>query len=203
MEELLRELTAAGDRSRIFHATYLRVTRAVRDAIGAGAFADPDWVERWDVAFARLYLEALDRWRSGQLPSNPWTIAFRATQSELQPVRHVLLGINAHINYDLPQALLAVISDEEFTDAQALRRRGADHARIDAVLASRVAGEDEALAEQELPGDRTLVDRLMQPLNRAATKRFLREARRKVWRNALLLSAARRAGQEPFDRRLA
>ena len=32
------------------------------------------------------------------------------------PCVHVLLGINAHINYDLPQALLAVISDDDFAD---------------------------------------------------------------------------------------
>jgi len=203
MEELLRELTAGDDRARIFHAAYLRVTCAVRDAIRDGAFEDPDWVERWDVAFACLYLEALDRWRRGQVPSSPWTIAFGATRSKLQPVRHVLLGINAHINYDLPQALLAVISDEEFADAEIMRRRGADHERIDVLLSSRVAVEDKALAEEELPGDRTLIDHLMQPLNRAATKRFLREARRKVWQNAVVLSGARQAGQGPLDRRLA
>jgi Family of unknown function (DUF5995) len=39
----------------------------------------------------------------------------------------VLLGMNAHINYDLPQARLAVIKDEEFGDAATLARRQADH----------------------------------------------------------------------------
>ena len=42
--------------------------------------------------------------------------------------------MNAHINYDLAQALLAVISDAEFDDQALLDRRGADHRHIDQVL---------------------------------------------------------------------
>jgi hypothetical protein len=46
----------------------------------------------------------------------------------------VLLGMNAHINYDLPQALIAVISDEQFDDPALLARRESDHRAIDQVL---------------------------------------------------------------------
>jgi hypothetical protein len=53
--------------------------------------------------------------------------------------------MNAHIN-DLPQALLAVITDEEFDDPALLTRRRSDHQAIDRVLASRVAAEDDELA---------------------------------------------------------
>ena len=52
------------------------------------------------------------RWRPQY--RRPWRLAFDAP-AELPALRHVLLGINAHVNYDLPQALLAVISDEDFT----------------------------------------------------------------------------------------
>ena len=38
----------------------------------------------------------------------PWRLAFEAP-ADLPALRQVLLGINAHVNYDLPQALLAVI----------------------------------------------------------------------------------------------
>ena len=43
----------------------------------------------------------------------------------------------------------------------------------------------------------------MQPLNRMATRRFLREARAKVWANAVELSLARRAYPDSYARRLA
>ena len=91
--------------------------------------------------------------------------------------------MNAHINYDLPQALIQVITDQEFDDPALVARRGRDHEHIDAILASRVAAEDGELKKVEQPGDRTL-DHLLTPFNRAGSKRFLKEARGKVWRNA-------------------
>jgi hypothetical protein len=195
MRGLLEPLEASGDPQRFFLGTYLRTTEAVADQIGRGEFLDPPWVEVWDVAFAALYLDALEAWEGAGEVAGPWTIAFEATRDRrLPPLRHLLLGMNAHINYDLPQALLAVISDHEFDDPELVRRRRADHERIDAILAGRVAAEDKELAKVERPGDRTLLDRLLVPFNQAATRRFLEEARRKVWRNAMLLSLARRQG---------
>jgi hypothetical protein len=42
-------------------------------------------------------------------------VAFEAsTNPDIPPVRQALLGINAHINYDLPQAFLAVMTDDDF-----------------------------------------------------------------------------------------
>jgi hypothetical protein len=116
------------------------------------------------------------------------------------PLRHVLFGMNAHINYDLAQALVAVISDEEFDDPAVLARRNADHRAIDEVLASRVGKEDAELAAIAPP---TRVDRLLQPLNQRATRRFLTESRAKVWANAVQLNAARRRGEAAYAERLA
>jgi len=110
--------------------------------------------------------------------------------------------MNAHINFDLPQALLAVISDVEFDDPSVVERRATDHAHIDAILASRVPEEDRLLQASEQPGDRTLIDRLMTPFNRRATTRFLMESRAKVWRNARALSLARRDGPAPLRARV-
>src|SRR5205814_1707831 len=103
---------------RYFHATYLRTTRAVAEEIDRGRFADGAWLERWDIVFAELYLDALHADLAGEPVSGPWRIAFdtAARQPRLPPLRHVLLGMNAHINYDLPQALVAVISPAEFDD---------------------------------------------------------------------------------------
>jgi hypothetical protein len=110
--------------------------------------------------------------------------------------------MNAHINFDLPQALLAVISDAEFDDPSVIERRATDHAHIDAILASRVPEEDRLLQASEQPGDRTLIDRLMTPFNRRATTRFLKESRAKVWRNAHAFSLARREGPAPLRARV-
>jgi hypothetical protein len=47
------------------------------------------------------------------------------------------------------------------------------------------------------------LDRLLAPANRAATKRFLAEARAKVWANTHVLARARREGQTGYAERLA
>jgi hypothetical protein len=195
MAALLEPLKAAGDQRQYFHATYQRTTVAVAEELKRGGFADPEWVERWDVVFADLYLDALGAALAGREPTRPWAIAFGAPAG-LPALRHVLLGMNAHINFDLPQALVAVITDEQFDDSALLARREADHKAIDSVLASRVAAEDDELTEISGPG--TMLDRLLRPLNRLATQRFLREAREKVWANAIALSQARRQGPDAY-----
>jgi len=199
MQSRLDALSPAQEPLREFLGTYQRTTLAVGKAVDDGFFEDPTWVERWDVAFAELYLRALDAHLSGAEPSRPWRLAFEAP-ADLPALRLVLLGINAHVNYDLPQALLAVITDEDFTDARLMDRRRRDHERIDGVLAGRVAAEDDELASRSA---RSLVDRALQPLNRVASKRFLREARLKVWHNTTELQVARLVGPAAYDARLA
>jgi hypothetical protein len=204
MDALLGPIEVAGDARRFFLATYRRTTIAVDENVQAGFFLDGAWLERWDVAFASLYLDAVEQWdREGTAPG-PWAIAFEAARGErLPPLRHTLLAMNAHINYDLPQAVLQVMTDDELADPAEVDRRRQDHAKIDEILSARVPIEDEELKKVEQPGDRTLLDRLLTPFNQAGTKRFLREAREKVWRNAQLLAEARRRGPDALADRLA
>lgn len=201
MTDRLERLPGRLGQHRVFLATYRRTTKAVWDAVGRGAFEDPRWVERWDVAFADLYLGALDaELNGGARVPRPWQLAFAAPPG-LPPLRHVLLGINAHVNYDLPQALLSVIDDADFADADLMARRRRDHERIDDVLSSRVSAEQ---GELVAAGERVRVlDRLLAPLNRRASRRFLRESRMKVWHNTLELQAARVAGPGEQAARLA
>lgn len=193
MQQLVDSIPPGMPHRRFFAGTYLRTTRAVGDAVDQARFEDPTWVERWDVAFADLFLAAATD--EADAP-RPWRLAF-AAPAELPQIRHVLLGINAHINYDLPQALLAVISDADFADPVLMARRHRDHERIDGVLAARVGQEDGEFV------DWTLLDRLLRPLNHRASRRFLAESRRKVWHNTEQLQLARRAGPDAYRRRLA
>ena len=202
--ESYRPLVAARDEKRHFHAVYMRNTVAVKEDLERGGFLDRVWVEEWDVVFANLYLDALDRWNRGQMPSEPWRVAFEAARdASISPLHHVLVGLNAHLNYDLPQAFLAVVADDEFEDRELVRRRFRDFKHIDDIVVRRVKEEDLELRKVEDPGDRTFVDRLLTPFNRMASKRFLKEARRKVWHNALELSKARRLGPDAHAARLA
>jgi hypothetical protein len=202
MLSLLAELEAAGSPMRHFLGTYARTTRAIRDAVLGGLFEDPEWVDHWDVVFADHYLDAVTAYHRdvGSTPE-PWRRAFES-RADLPPVGHVLLGMNAHVNYDLPQSLLTVIAPEDFADAGLMACRHRDHERVDDVLATRVAAEGGELAAAE-PARRTLVDRVMTPVNRRAVRRFLTESRHKVWHNTQALHAARLAGPPVYATRLA
>src|SRR5207244_5895277 len=140
---------------------------------------DGGWLSRWDLVFAQLYVDALAADLAGAPVPSPWRVAFATARDrpDLPPLRHVLFGMNAHINYDLPQALIAVISPAEFDDPAVLRSRAADHQHVDTVLVARVGAEDVELSSR----GRGLVDRLLAPANRTATRRLLKEARAKVW----------------------
>jgi hypothetical protein len=98
------------DRSRIgyFSAVYLRITRAVKAGIDGNAFTDSTWVEQLDVAFANRYFLALQQFQSGRDPGRAWMLAL-TTAARRRPIilQHVLLGINAHINFDLGIATAA------------------------------------------------------------------------------------------------
>jgi Family of unknown function (DUF5995) len=204
MTALLAPLRQRRDPRRFFLATYLRTTEAVRAELSAGGFEDRAWVERWDVAFAQFYLDALKADLAHIAVPGPWAAAFAAAGTGdrvVPPLQHVLLGMNAHINYDLPQALLAVISDSEFDDAALMARRAADHRHIDQVLGVLVDRRD-GLPDAPASGP-TVADRLLAPANRLATKRFLTEARAKVWANTRVLAGARRKGSAAYSDRLA
>jgi hypothetical protein len=199
MDALLATMPPDLDTQRTFLATYRRTTIAVGEQVELGRFEDPPWVDRWDVAFADLYVSALEARVAGASVARPWRLAFGAS-ADLPPLRLLLLGINAHINYDLPQALVAVISPEEFGQPALLARRQRDHERIDAILSGRVAAENEELTAASRV---SLLDRVLRPLNQAGSRRFLREGRQKVWHNTRALHEARLVGPESYAARLA
>lgn len=190
MSDELDRLESERDPGRHFLATYRRVTLAVAEAADAGRIEDPDWLARWDAEFADLYLAALAAHRADppRAPA-PWRAAFAAPE-DLEPYRHVLLGMNAHINYDMPQSLLRVVADADLADEDLLASRQRDHHRLDGVIVALVPQESRHLA-RVAPRALTLLDRLLQPVSRAASRQLLRESRHRVWGNTLVLLRAR------------
>lgn len=177
-----------------FLEVYLRTTEAVGRAVAAGGFEDPAWVRRWDVAFAGLFLAAHDADVAGGHVPRPWRLAFAADPA-LPPLVHVLVELNAHVNWDLPQALLAVVDDDDLASEPLLASRFRDHDRINAVLAGRTVAEGRRLNGR-------LGGQLMLPVNTWLTHRFLPRARSEAWHNVLALAAARREGPAAYADRL-
>jgi len=95
---------ARGENSRVayFAVLYRLTTEALRAGIEAGRFEDPARLARLTSIFADRYFDAVERFRRGDVQALSWDEAFRATAS-WRPVvvQHLVLGMNAHINYDL------------------------------------------------------------------------------------------------------
>jgi hypothetical protein len=91
-----------------FNWLYLQVTEAVQTRVAAAGFADPAWLAQLDVQFAPLYFSALKSSLSGQPTSTCWQIVFNSrNQAAIARIQFALAGINAHINHDLAQAIVA------------------------------------------------------------------------------------------------
>ncbi len=95
-------LDAACDPDAIFGLLYLITTGAVGDLVAADHFEDNPYLVAWDADFAQRYFDAYDAYHNGQPTPEPWRIAFEHADSGKSTVgEDLLLGMNAHVNYDL------------------------------------------------------------------------------------------------------
>ena len=186
---------AAGDRRAIFVTLYGTVSTEIRARLAQRFFSDNEWVARYAVTFGNLYLDALDDYEAHRRDRVPkaWRLCFDLARSaEGLVVQDMLLGINAHVNHDLPFALEAISIDPDRA------RRHGDHGAVNAVLASVVERATARIAELYAPGLAPL-DEIAGPLDELLGLFSLQVARDSAWESALALSNAR----NPIERRLA
>ncbi len=95
-------LDAACDEDAIFALLYLITTGAVGDLVAAHHFADNPMLVEWDRDFAQRYFDAYDAYHAGEATPEPWRLAFEHADAPNSSVTtNMLLGMNAHVNYDL------------------------------------------------------------------------------------------------------
>lgn len=97
-----------GDGLKWFNWLYLQVTQAVEARIASGGFTDPEWLAALDVQFANLYFGALASKLSGAQAPDCWNALLDSRDcAAVARIQFAMAGINAHINHDLPQAIVA------------------------------------------------------------------------------------------------
>jgi hypothetical protein len=159
MQRRFDPLATACDHDAIFSLTYLRTTEEYRRAIEDPTFfEDTRFVNHEDAVFARYYFEAYDNWDAGRRDVVPpaWAIAFRAADERaVSAAGNIALGINAHVQRDLPFVLAAIGMVKPDGSS-----RKPDHDRVNRFL-NRVADElypeiarrfDPTVDDGELPG---------------------------------------------------
>jgi hypothetical protein len=130
----LDDAMPARDGVACFNRLYLATTENVKDAARDASFTRGDFLLALDIAFANLYFAATRAFEAGQPPPPAWRPLFNLRDSrDVAPLQFALAGMNAHINRDLPVALV-----ETFTQMTLEMTRPSDEAtdydRINDVL---------------------------------------------------------------------
>jgi hypothetical protein len=134
--EQLDDIIAASSRDNnplgFFAYIYRRTTAQIKLAILEGKFEDNARMEKFDVYFANKYLQAFNDFSESKVVSSPWIVSFDLKNSNLTILQHIMLGMNAHINFDLGMAAA------EFTDGGPVDDLKNDFMLVNDVLASLV-----------------------------------------------------------------
>ncbi len=176
----------------VFARAYHRFTLAICAYLQSGAFVDPEWIASFDVRFARRYQFALE---NPTLRGAPWRIAFAMADSRPRAIRHLMLGINAHMSYDLVCVLLeaGVLGDRP-------DERHRDFVAVNGVIAKAVPSIDR-LIEDHYGEHLRAMDMLSLNASELLTEDTFAGWRGRAWNDA----AAIRAGKltlEDVERRV-
>lgn len=134
----LRAIETAAPRSdgvACFARLYRQVTEGVNAELASQTFEDGRFLERLDVSFAGLFFSALDAYeRDPASAPSAWVPLFaQRARRGVTPLQFALAGMNAHINRDLPVALVATC--QEFgLDLREGSPEQADFQRINVLL---------------------------------------------------------------------
>jgi hypothetical protein len=98
---------AEADGLKWFNGLYLEVTQAVESRVATGGFNNSAWLAELDVQFAGWYFSALHAALTGAPCPGSWEAMFsRRGQTDIARIQFALAGMNAHINHDLPLAIV-------------------------------------------------------------------------------------------------
>jgi hypothetical protein len=190
--ERLGTIEASAPRSdgvACFAGLYLAVTRGVGADLSGGGFADERFLETLDVHFAGLFFSALESHERdpGSTPA-AWVPLFeQRSRRGIAPLQFALAGMNAHINRDLPVALVSTCR-ELGLDLGEGSREHADFVRVNVLLAQ----VERQVKSAYLTGWLAWVDRLVHRFHRlddVVAMWDVDRARDAAWTNAQALWA--------------
>jgi hypothetical protein len=135
----LRAIEASGSRSdgvACFARLYREVTEGVGRELARQGFADSRFLETLDIHFADLFFSALESYgRDPAVTPSAWVPLFaERSRRGIAPLQFALAGMNAHINRDLPVALMTTCQELGLELVERSPQH-ADFERVDALLA--------------------------------------------------------------------
>lgn len=98
------------DHRAVFATTYLTLTKQLREDVRSGLvrrrYISPKYLYTEDALFANVYIRTVRAYQRGDEVADAWQIAFEtAARNDTGAVQDMLLGINAHVQNDMPFVL--------------------------------------------------------------------------------------------------
>src|SRR5215469_1471967 len=181
--ETIGAAVPAADGLACFNRMYLDVTRQVNSRLGQGFFADRDFMTRLDVTFANLYFAAAAAGAAGA-PTVPlaWRplVELRA-ESGIEPIQFALAGVNAHINHDLPLAMVSTCAD--LATSPEAGSHFADYQKVDQLLYA----AEQSIRQSFESAPELAVDHHLSAVSNLVANWSINSARDLAWTNCLLL----------------
>jgi hypothetical protein len=102
LDSIISRAVVENDTLGYFAALYRQVTFEVKNGIENNFFDDGPRMEKLDVVFAKRYIDAYYSWKDNRPVTQSWKAAFSyCRRNEPIVLQHLLMGMNAHINFDL------------------------------------------------------------------------------------------------------
>jgi hypothetical protein len=130
LDSIILETTNDNNYLGIFAYVYRRTTAEIKNAIAGKQFTDNERMERMDVTFANKYISAYHHFKSSTGPvAGAWVVPFQSGSEKLTVMQHLLMGMNAHINFDLG------VAASETVPGDAIDSLKADFMKVNDILA--------------------------------------------------------------------
>lgn len=176
------------DHRAVFDTTYLVLTRYLRaEALRRPSkVRDLPYLYTEDALFASLYFRTLRSYAAGRAVPEAWAIALdTAREGQVNAGQDMLLGINAHVQNDMPFVLAAL----GLVNAKGQSRKP-DHDAVNDVLAAAYQPVIDAISSRYDPL-LTITNASWDPVEDIGALEMVRGWREEVWRNAERLIAAK------------
>jgi hypothetical protein len=166
-----------------FNRLYLQTTMAIQAATANVTFAAPEFTERLDVVFAGLYFAAEVTLGTGATCPIAWRPLMQERLAAYAPIQFAIAGMNAHINHDLPLALVQTCKELDVAPEDGSPEH-VDYLRINGILGA-VEGQVAGWFETGVIAD--IVDVTPKNVDNAIALWSIADARQLAWDHAKML----------------
>ena len=172
----------------------LGTTQKIKEGLDTHRFKDVEFMESFDVAFAQRFIKPYWDYWGGKELSSSWLVSFDTNYQDISLLQQIILGMNAHINFDL------AITAAELAPGERIYQIKDDFMLVNTML-EELVDEVQSRLSRVSPTVR-IIDWLGGRMDESLISFGLRRARGFAWLNAVSLASLYGYEREEFIRQI-